>query len=115
MSEDPIERYMRAKAEWEMSRHKIAKLGQLLFRVGGALMGTATGPRVRATGDLFRTSRRFNEAAEEFGLDAWPSAEKLAAALEEASRAGGEAHRRYRALSDEVQATVGPPGPEFPQ
>jgi len=113
MTEDPIELYMRAKAEWEMSRHKLAKLGQLLFRVGADFMGSATGPRVRATGDPFRTSRMLNEAAEQFGLDAWPSAEKLAAALEDARRAGEEAHRRYRALSEEVQATVGPPGPEL--
>lgn len=113
MTEDPIEIYRQAKAEWETSRQRLTKLGQLLFRIGADLMGSATGSQVRSTGDTVRTSRIFSEAAEQFGFDGWPSAEQLAVVLEEAGRASDEAHRRYAALSAEVQGAVGPPGPEL--
>jgi hypothetical protein len=111
MAKDNLQTYLAAKADFDDAAHRIVELGQLLFRVGQAMM--ASPPKLIVKDDSV-------EALTFGGVTvvdpaAWPAPEELGGVLSRYHVTRVRADELFRALPSEVQEIAPPPGVSHPR
>ncbi len=110
MADDPLRDYLAAKADYDEVAHQLVQLGQIIYRVGQALMSNPPNLVISQT-SMGASEALLHGRTLMINSDEWPPVEHLISALRDYHRANQRAHELYHALPAEVREQVHAPGP----